>query len=131
MVPKEVYETFSADEQKLWHSHDYEVKSGMLAMPKPDGYSDEDWEAAELEAMKEVVNLYGKTWHTWQVDAGHQYPLGLAALMGSATSEDQVNLDKALANRDKQFGIDYRKKSEARKDIQAPNIHPSAFFCYP
>jgi hypothetical protein len=26
--------------------------------------------------MKGVVNLYGKTWHFWQVDKGDELPLG-------------------------------------------------------
>lgn len=76
MVPKSVYDTFPDDEKKLWHSHEYEVKSGMLILPKPSDTSAEDWEKAELEAMKEIVGLYGKTWHFWEVDAGHEYPMG-------------------------------------------------------
>ena len=76
MVPKRVYETFGADEQKLWHSHEFEVASGMLVLPKPESKGTAEWEQFELEAMKEVVGLYGKTWHFWQVDRGDQYPLG-------------------------------------------------------
>lgn len=63
MVPRHVYETFQTEEQTLWHSHEYEVKSGMLILPKPADYDVEEWEKAELEAMKEIVGLYGKTWH--------------------------------------------------------------------
>ena len=76
MVPKHVYEKFDAEEQKLWHSHEFEVLSGMLVLPKPKGADPDEWEAGELKAMKEVVGLYGKTWHFWQVDRGDQYPLG-------------------------------------------------------
>jgi hypothetical protein len=76
MVPGDVYRTFPDEEKKLWHSHEYEVKSGMLILPKPAAKTDAEWEAAELEAMKEITGLYGKTWHFWEVDAGHQYPLG-------------------------------------------------------
>ncbi|KAI7161258.1 hypothetical protein KC349_g2906 [Hortaea werneckii] len=35
MVPKHVYDSFPPEEQKLWHSHDIEVKSDMLILPKP------------------------------------------------------------------------------------------------
>jgi hypothetical protein len=59
------------------HSHEFEVKSGMLVFPKPDGWDTEEWEKAELAAMKEVVGLYGKTWHFWQTDLGHEVPLGM------------------------------------------------------
>lgn len=58
------------------HSHEFEVKSGMLVLPKPSAVSAEEWEAAELKAMHEVVGLYGKTWHFWQVDKGDELPLG-------------------------------------------------------
>ena len=47
----------------------------MLILPKPASIGAEEWEKAELEAMKEVVGLYGKTWHFWQVDRDDQYPL--------------------------------------------------------
>lgn len=58
------------------HSHEFEVKSGMLVLPKPAGIEPDEWEKAEIAAMKEVVGLYGKTWHTWQVDRGDEVPLG-------------------------------------------------------
>jgi hypothetical protein len=61
MVPRDVYETFPAEERRLWHSHEYEVKSGMLILPKPAAIEDSEWEKAELAAMKEIINLYGKT----------------------------------------------------------------------
>ncbi|KAK4990033.1 hypothetical protein LTR50_002809 [Elasticomyces elasticus] len=120
MVPRSVFETFSPEERKLWHSHQYEVKSGMLILPKPEGYSEKDWEVAELQAMNEIVDLYGKTWHFWEVDAGHQYPLGLPHLMGSVTSDSQVDLEKAMAKRNETFGVHHSHKAKARKDIVAP-----------
>ncbi|KAK3073732.1 hypothetical protein LTR53_004429 [Teratosphaeriaceae sp. CCFEE 6253] len=128
MVPKEVYETFDAEEQKLWHSHEYEVRSGMLVCPKPDGFSDAEWEAGELQAMQEIINLYGKTWHFWQVDVGHQYPLGRPVLMGSVTAAEQIDLDTACAKRDGIFGVDHLHKAEARKQLQeqGSGTHPNA-----
>ena len=86
MVPRHVYDILDPEEQKLWHSHEFEVKSGMLVLPQPSGASTEEWEKAEVEAMKEVVGLYGKTWHFWQVDRGDPLPLGnlfLNAALGS------------------------------------------------
>ena len=41
----------------------YEVKSGMLVAPSVP-------EMAEHMEMEKLVNTYGKTWHTWQVDRG-------------------------------------------------------------
>lgn len=48
----------------------------MLILPKPTGMSSEEWEKAEVEAMHEVIGLYGKTWYFWQVDKGDELPLG-------------------------------------------------------
>ncbi|KAB2575779.1 Oil body-associated protein 1B [Lasiodiplodia theobromae] len=76
MVPKHVYETFPPEEQKLWHSHEFEVKSGMLILPKPEEHDAEAWEMDETKAMEEIIGLYGKTWHFWQTDAGHDFPFG-------------------------------------------------------
>ena len=81
----------------------------------------------EKEAMKEIVGLYGKTWHFWQVDAGHEYPLGQPRLMGSATSSEQIDLDQALKRRNDLFGVHHRDKAEQRKDIEPPEIHPRKF----
>jgi hypothetical protein len=124
MVPQEVYLTFPDEEKKLWHSHEYEVSSGMLILPKPHGPTDEEWEATELEAMKEITNLYGKTWHFWEIDAGHQYPFGQPMLMGSVTRPAQIDLDLAMKQRNDTFAVDHRKKAEARKGIPEPDIHP-------
>jgi hypothetical protein len=52
----------------------------MLVLPKPAGWDQEEWEKAEYEAMKGVVDLYGKTWHFWQVDRGDELPLGRSSL---------------------------------------------------
>lgn len=52
MLSKGIYDRFDEGEQKLWHSHDFEVKSGMLIPPKPSGYTDEEWKQAELEVIK-------------------------------------------------------------------------------
>lgn len=80
MIPKHVYETLDIEEQKLWHSHEFEVSSGMLIHPKPAGHDYDEWEKVELAAMQEVMGLYGKTWHFWQVDRGDTLPLGMAIL---------------------------------------------------
>lgn len=142
MVPRDVYDTFPEEERKLWHSHEYEVKSGMLILPKPAAMEDAEWEKAELAAMKEIINLYGKTWHFWEVDAGHEFPMGLLFystwltvladtysissgyphLMGSVTRSDQVDLDEAMAMRNKAFGVHHAHKAEARKEIKEPTI---------
>lgn len=129
MIPKHVYSTLDPEEQKLWHSHEFEVLSGMLALPKPAAEEADHWREMETEAMKEVVGLYGKTWHFWQVDRGDELPLGYPTLMGSLTARSQMpNLDEALEQRNKEWNIDHEEKAEIRKKagVEGPGVHPNA-----
>lgn len=43
--------------------------------------------------------------------------------MGSVIRPEQVDLDGAMAKRNKTFGVDHTKKAEARKGIEVPEIH--------
>ena len=47
------------------------MMSGMLYAPGVPN-------AAEAAEMSKLVDTYGKTWHTWQVDRGDTLPLGEA-----------------------------------------------------
>lgn len=60
MVTPKVFATLGEDEKKLWHTHVFEVKSGMLCMPKPSLIPEAVWEVAENKEMEQVVTLYGK-----------------------------------------------------------------------
>ncbi|KAJ5799025.1 uncharacterized protein N7503_006530 [Penicillium pulvis] len=126
MIPKHLFLTLPDEEKKLWHSHDFEVKSGMLILPKPENADPDEWEKAEKEAMKEIVGLYGKTWHFWQVDRGDSLPLGYPILMGSLTDSTQIDLDSVLAERNDRFGVDHQTKAKHRNDIQPHDVHPLA-----
>ena len=128
MIPKHVYETLDPDEQKLWHSHEFEVKSGMLVLPAPANHRghEDKWEKLETEAMKQVIGLYGKTWHFWEVDKGHELPLGRPRLMGSMTEGGQTNMDEALKDRNKRFNVDHKDKARKRQGIEGPGIHHNA-----
>jgi hypothetical protein len=134
MISPRLYETLPSEERKLWHTHKYEVKSGMLIMPTPVGVPKTAWEAAETAEMREVIQLYGKTYHLWQVDRGDVLPLGPPQLMGSLLDDDKAKcahpqgLDGLLAERDKAFGVDHKAKREKRKDIQEPELHPGKYF---
>jgi len=127
MITPRIFETLDEKERKLWHSHVFEVKSGMLFLPSPSGVPDAAWELAENKEMEQVVHLYGKVWNLWSVDRGDLLPLGEPQLMTSFTNMDQFpEFDEAVAVRDKKFGIDYKKKAEQRQYIQEPEVHPDA-----
>lgn len=126
MVSPRVYHTLDSEERKLWHSHVFEVKSGMLIMPAPTGMPLSVWEKAENAEMEEVVHLYGKVFQLWQVDRGDKLPLGMPELMTSFTSHDQTQMDKLVGDRDGRFGVDYKKKAAGRAYIAEPEVHPDA-----
>lgn len=123
------YDELPEEERKLWHSHVYEVKSGMLIMPQPSTSITPSaaWETAETSEMEEVIGLYGKVYHFWQVDRGDKIPMGKPELMLSLTNDEKV--DKAGArekwkDRDERFGVSSKKKAEQRAHIPEPAIHP-------
>ena len=128
MIPKAEYEKLDPKEQQLWHSHEFEVKSGMLILPYPTSHrgNESQWDKLETEAMKEVVGLYGKLYHFWQTDRGDELPLGLPRLMGSLTSDKQLDVDRAMGTRNREAGIDQKEKRRMREGIELPGIHENA-----
>lgn len=127
MISGTLYKTLSSSERKLWHSHVFEVKSGMLIMPGPDGLPTGIWEEAETKEMEDVVGLYGKTYHFWQVDRGDKLPLGPPELMMSLTKEDQCpGFSELLGERDSRYGVSSAQKKEKRAYIEEPEIHENA-----
>jgi hypothetical protein len=134
MITPQLYATLDPAERRLWHSHIYEVKSGVLIMPSPAGTPDTVWQAAETSEMRDIIGLYGKTYHLWQPDRGDAVPLGEPQLMASFTSDGDVarvqgnGVKEFLQDRDARFGVSSEKKAKARADIEAPEKHPGMFF---
>lgn len=151
MISPRLYETLDQKERQLWHSHVFEVKSGMLVMPQSTLPS-AAWEAAENKEvrlycycartltaalkhtltysctqMETVVHLYGKVWNLWQPE--DMLPIGEPKLMTSFLSKDQFDFEKVVSDRDQRFGVDHKKKAKAREYIQEPEIHPGKFCC--
>ena len=58
IVSEKIFKNMPAEEKKLWHSHVYDIKSGLILAP---GLS----EVAEKELMTSLINTYGKTFHFW------------------------------------------------------------------
>ncbi|CBG88305.1 OBAP family protein [Citrobacter rodentium] len=111
IISERLFNALPPEEKKLWHSHQYEVKSGSLVAPGLPAVADK-------ALMSKIVNTYGKTWHTWHTDRDKTLPLGIPALMMGFTGEGQ--LDPALlADRDRRLGIDTSEVKQQRQDIQA------------
>lgn len=128
MITPKLYSTFDSEERALWHSHVFEVKSGMLIMPQNTALVPQAaWEKAETTEMEGIVELYGKVYHLWQVDKGHKAPLGEPQLMTSLTAPGQIDFETVVGERDKKFQSDWRRKKEIRAYIQEPQVHPGEF----
>ncbi|WP_436874292.1 OBAP family protein [Kosakonia sacchari] len=115
IISERLFKTLPPEEKKLWHSHRYEVKSGSLIAPGLPA-------VAEKALMSNIVNTYGKTWHTWHTERDQTLPLGVPALMMGFTQDGQ--LDPALlADRDRRFGVSTPAIRQQRVDLPA---HPVA-----
>jgi hypothetical protein len=117
IVSERLFRTLPEEERKLWHSHDYEVKSGTLiaaGLPM----------AAEHELMKKIVRTYGKVWHTWDTQR-HDLPMGIPALMMAFTDDGQLRPD-LLEDRDRRFGVSTAARRHNREDIATPDRIPGA-----
>ena len=68
IVTEERFRSLPEDEKRLWHSHHYEVTSGILVAP---GIPD----IAERSYFTDLVLTYGKTFHSWQYDRD-DFPTG-------------------------------------------------------
>ena len=117
IVSAKIFESLPPEEKKLWHSHNYEVKSGVLTAP---GMAD----AAEKDLVKVLIGTYGKTWHTWQVDRGDKLPMGIPQLMMAFTADGQAKAN-IVAERDKLYGPSAAKKT-ARSDIADAKLDSGA-----
>jgi hypothetical protein len=92
IVSERLFATLPDDEKPSWHPHNYEILSGQLVAP---GLP----EAAERAFLRELVNSYGKTWHTWHTgrhdgEPGDRLPLGPPMLMWSFNRDGEA--DEAL-----------------------------------
>lgn len=55
IISAKLFEQLPPEEKQYWHSHVYEIKSGMLVAPSVP-------EIAEHMEMEKLINTYGKTW---------------------------------------------------------------------
>ena len=118
MISERLFKTLPPEEKKLWHSHQYEVKSGSLIAP---GLP----QTAEKALMTKVANTYGKTWHTWHTDRDKTLPVGIPALMMGFTADGQLD-NRLLADRDKRFDVDSKAIRQQRADIVTRPTVPGA-----
>ena len=119
IITADRFRSLPDDEKRLWHSHHYEVKSGLLAAP---GIP----ELAEHAYFADLVSTYGKTFHTWQYDRD-DFPYGIPQLMMGFTADGQAH-DAMVDARDRRLGISTSRKRRNRADIPVPSVEPGANF---
>lgn len=121
IVSDKIFETLPPEEQKLWHSHAYEIKSGLWVNPG----------VPEMVLKPEIDNLaktYGKFWCTWQIDRGDRLPLGPPALMVSPQPVScGIVRPELVIKRDDKYNISSDALKSARLEIAEPEwINPQA-----
>jgi hypothetical protein len=113
IISEERFRGLPEDEKRLWHSHHYEVKSGILVAP---GIPD----LAEHTYFDDLVSTYGKTFHTWQYDRD-DFPYGVPQLMMGLTEDGQAD-EALIRDRDRKLGISTPHKRQTRADIRMPTV---------
>ncbi|CAK9309766.1 unnamed protein product [Citrullus colocynthis] len=120
IVTENLFLTLPDDEKRLWHSHEYEVKSGTLFLPGVPG-------PIERLDLDKVCKTYGKVFHFWQVDRGDILPLGIPQLMMALTRDGQ--LDETLSQKvEKRYGVSFDEERKKREYMSGPEhgVHPMA-----
>jgi hypothetical protein len=118
IVSQKLFALLPEDEKKFWHSHVYEIKSGLLTIPNVPF-------TAEHIVMESVIGTYGKTIHFWQIDRGDLLPIGPPQVMMSPQNDNQVNWD-LVKKRDELLKLNTQSIKENRDDIIIPLTDPSS-----
>jgi hypothetical protein len=118
IVSARLFASLPEPEKPLWHSHVYEVTSGMLIAP---GIP----QVAEHELMEKLIGTYGKTWHTWHTDLNKELPIGVPQLMMGFTADGQADATMT-AERNRRFDVDIDDVRRNRADIPVPPIEAGA-----
>jgi len=108
IISERLFDTLSAEEQALWHPHNYEILSGQLVAPGLPTL-------AEQAFLQKKLNSYGKTWHTWDTGAPEHksLPLGPPMLAWSFNGDGEMD-ERLVHERDKRMNIDSVQKRKDR-----------------
>ncbi|CAA7402437.1 unnamed protein product [Spirodela intermedia] len=119
MVSEGIFEGLPEEEKKLWHSHAYEIKSGMWVCPRVP-------EALSKPELKGLSKSYGKFWCTWQVDRGDRLPLGAPALMVAPQGVPRGRVRQELVrSRDDRYRVSSDELKQSRTEMEEPEwINP-------
>ena len=117
-ITKPLFEGLPEEEKKLWHSHPYEILSGLFVVL--DVTPEEEQRVLEF-----IMGTYGKVIDTWQYYKA--MPVGAPQLGYALTLDSQVDWD--IADRmDKQLGLSttHKERRAARAHMKMPEKAPGA-----
>jgi Protein of unknown function (DUF1264) len=120
IISERLFATLPVDERAYWHPHNYEILSGQLSAP---GLP----EVAERAFLEQLMNSYGKTWHTWHTgrhdgEPGDRLPLGDPKLMWSFNSDGEAD-ERLKLDLQQHMGFDEADKRARRRDL-TDRAHP-------
>lgn len=107
IISERVFSSLPQAERAFWHPHNGEILSGQLSapgLPLP----------AEHALMKQKMNSYGKTWHTWH--EGNDLPLGGPMLAWSFNREGEIN-PQLVSRRDSESMVSTQERADNRRDL--------------
>ncbi|KAG0705957.1 hypothetical protein DFH29DRAFT_235730 [Suillus ampliporus] len=119
IVSEQIFKSLPEEEKRYWHSHQYEVESGVLRLETKCVIPSVMNDTAEKPAMLELHQTYGKTIHTWAFDEFPDLPLGPPQLMMSYTRDNQAN-DEVIRRRDERSGVSTSAKRKLREGYLPP-----------
>lgn len=109
IITERLFGVLPPEERKYWHSHAYEVKSGLMVSPRL------PW-TVEHKLMSDLTPTYGKTILFWHDDP---LPFGSPQLLVSPTRDGIVH-PGLIHERDQKLGIDTSQERRSREDIPFP-----------
>ncbi|XP_027163399.1 oil body-associated protein 2A-like isoform X1 [Coffea eugenioides] len=114
IVSDKIFQTLPPEEQKLWHSHAYEITAGLWMNPRAP-------EAIQKPELRDLAQTYGKFWCTWQVDRGDRLPLGPPALMMSPQGVNRgMVMPELVRKRDEKYKVSTDNLRMSRADVTVP-----------
>lgn len=117
-ITKALFDTLSMSERNLWHSHPFEVQSGLFVAPD---LSPED----EFTVMEWLMGTFGKVADTWSFY--DSFPLGPPQLGMALALDSQVDWNVAdLMDKQLNLSTTYQERRQQRADLVAPPKTPGA-----
>ncbi|AZR27297.1 DUF1264 domain-containing protein [Xanthomonas vasicola pv. arecae] len=113
IISETLFAQLPEQERSFWHPHNGEILSGQLSAPNLP-------QIAEKELMRNKINSYGKTWHTWHsrkgTAPGDSLPLGEPMLAWSFNRDGELQ-QPLIAQRDQAVPVSTAERRAHRQDL--------------